>query len=258
MPTLNGIYHASLQASDLAGVSGLHDAIVTYVDGLGTSRGTASGLTATTAGQPGLGHLSFPLSLDATRPARINVHLCIGSSTASADNNQLAIYFSDGTNPANGLYFSAGMNSMQLQMWGAKQAGKLWELPAASHPEPAGRCSWIGSEQALAASMGKATNRCGPVWIPDNATDLQAPNNTSVPASYQSRALGFSAVLSAAMLSNMTGIYLSNTSANSMITGVYVSQGRLDGPSDGAMPVPGLFQPVVPRRRKHGSELPVQ
>ena len=30
-----------------------------------------------------------------------------------------------------------------------------------------------------------------------------------------------------------------------MVTGVYVAQGRLDGPTDGAMPVPGLLQPVV-------------
>ena len=244
MPPLNGIYHASLQASDLAGVSGLHDATVTYVDASGTSQGTASGLTATTAGQPGLGHLSFPLSLDATRPARINVHLCIGSSTASADNNQLAIYFSDGTNPANGLYFSAGMNSMQLKMWGANSLANY----GATGGIPSGTCGslfmdWIGTGPGGVDGQGNEQVWAG--WIPDNATDLQAPNRTYVTASYQPRGVGFSAVLSASMLSNMTGIYVSNASASSMVTGVYVSQGRLDGPSDGAMPVPGLFQPVV-------------
>lgn len=243
MPALTGIYHSSLSTANLSTNSGLSDATVTYIDSSGAGQGTATGIVAATAGQAGTASILFPQPLDVTRPARIDVHLCIGSSTISPDNNQLKIYFSNGPNPANGLYFSVGMNSMQLQMWGAS---KLTNYGTGGIPS--GTCGsvfmdWLGTGAGGVDAQGNEQVWAG--WIPDNPTDLQAPNNTAVPSTYLPTALGFSAVLNASMLTNTTEIYISDASANTVVTGVYVSQGRLDGPTDGAMPVPGLFQPVV-------------
>jgi hypothetical protein len=243
MPALTGIYDSSLTTADLASNSGLSNTTATYVDALGAVQGSATGVAAATPGQTGTASIPFLHPLDATQPARINVHLCIGSSTTSSDNNQLKIYFSNGPNPADGLYFSVGMNSMQLQMWGTPELTNY-----GSTGIPSGTCGsvfmdWLGTGPGGVDAQGNEQMWAG--WIPDNPTDLQAPNNTAIPSSYEPTALGFSAVLDASMLSNTTGIFISDASANTMVTGVYVSQGRLDGPIDGAMPVPGLFQPVV-------------
>lgn len=243
MPALNGLYNSKLTTAALTAASGLSNATINYADSSGTIKGTATGLVAASPGQAGTGSIPFPAPMDATRPARINVHICIGSSTASPDDNQLAIYFSNGANPANGLYFSAGMNSIQLQMWGKTELASY-----GSGSIPSGTCGsvfmdWIGTGPGGVDAQGNEQVWAG--WIPDDATDLQAPNNTAVPSAYQPTALGFSAKLDPSMLSNTTGIFISNSSSNSMVTGVFVSQGRLDGPADGAMPVPGLFQPFV-------------
>ena len=243
MPALTGIYQPSLTIGNLTANSGLSNATVHYVDSSGASQGTASGIAANIAGQAGTGSMPYPQTLDATQPTRINVHLCIGSSTTAADNNQLKIYFSNGPTLSNGLYFSVGMNSMQLQMWGVPEltnygAGVI----------PSGTCGsvfmdWLGTGPGGVDAQGNEQVWAG--WIPDNATDLQAPNNTSIPTTYQPAGLAFSSLLSASMLSNTNEIFISDASANTLVTGVYVSQGRLDGPTDGVMPVPGLFQPVV-------------
>jgi hypothetical protein len=243
MPPLSGIYDSPLTTADLTANSGLSNATVTYVDSSGAAQGTATGVITATPGQAGTASIPFPNPLDATRPARIDVHLCIGSSTTSPDNNQLRIYYSNGANAANGLYFSVGMNSMQLQMWGTPELTSY-----GSAGIPSGTCGsvfmdWLGTGPAGVDAQGNEQVWAG--WVPDNPTDLQAPNNTAVPSAYEPTALGFSAVLNASMLSNTTEIFISNASANTMVTGIYVSQGRLDGPTDGAMPVPGLFQPVV-------------
>src|ERR1035438_771358 len=243
MPSLTGIYNSSLSTGNLTANSGLSNATVTYVNSSGVVQGTATGVAAATAGLAGTASISFPHPLDATQPARINVHLCTGSSTTSPDNNQLKIYFSNGPNPANGLYFSVGMNSIQLQMWGTPELTNY-----ASTGIPSGTCGsvfmdWIGTGQGGVDSQGNEQVWAG--WIPDNPTDLQAPNNTAVPSTYEPTALGFSAVLNDSMLASTTEIFISEASANTLVTGVYISQGRLDGPTDGAMPVPGFVQPVV-------------
>jgi hypothetical protein len=243
MPSLTGIYHSSLTTANLTANSGLSNATVTYVDASGAVQGTATGVIAATPGQAGTASIPFPHPLDATQPARINVHLCIGSSTTSPDSNQLKIYFSNGANPSNGLYFSVGMNFIQLQMWGTPELTSY-----GSGGIPSGTCGsvfmdWLGTGPGGVDAQVNEQVWAG--WIPDNPTDLQAPNNTTVPSTYEPIALGFSAVLDASMLSNTTEIFISDASVNTLVTGVYVSQGRLDGPTDGAMPVPGLFQPVV-------------
>ena len=96
MPPLSGIYDSTLTTADLTSNSGLSNATVTYVDSSGAAQGTATGVIAATPGQAGAASIPFPHPLDATRPARINVHICIGSSTKSPDNNLLKIYFSNG------------------------------------------------------------------------------------------------------------------------------------------------------------------
>jgi hypothetical protein len=243
MPALTGIYYSSLSTGYLTANAGLSNATVTYVNSSGVVQGTATGVVAATSGQAGTASIPLPHPLDATQPARINLHICIGSSTTTPDNNQLKIYFSNGPNPANGLYFSVGMNSMQLQMWGTPE---LTNYGAGGIPS--GTCGsvfmdWLGAGPGGVDAQGNEQVWAG--WIPDNSTDLQAPNNTFIPSTYEPTALGFSAVLNASMLANTTEIFISNASANTMVTGVYVSQGRLDGPTDGAMPVPGLIQPVA-------------
>jgi len=243
MPSLTGIYKSSLTTGNLTANSGLSNATVTYVNSTGVVQGTATGVIAATPGQAGTASIPFPHPLDATLPARINVHLCIGSSTTSPDNNQLKIYFSNGPNPASGLYFSVGMNSIQLQMWGTQELANY-----GSGGIPSGTCGsvfmdWLGTGPGGVDAQGNEQVWAG--WVPDNPTDLQAPNNTTIPPTYEPTALGFSAVLYASMLANTTEIFISDASANTLVTGVFVSQGRLDGPTDGAMPVPGLFQPVV-------------
>ena len=243
MPSLAGIYNSSLTTGNLTANSGLSNATVTYVNSSGVVQGTATGVAAAAAGLAGTASIPFPHPLDATQPARINVHLCIGSSTTSPDNNQLKIYFSNSPNSANGLYFGVGMNSIQLQMWGTPELTNY-----GSGGIPSGTCGsvfmdWLGTGPGGVDAQGNEQVWAG--WIPDNPTDLQAPNNTTIPSTYQPTALGFSAVLSASMLASTTEIFVSDASANTLVTGVYVSQGRLDGPTDGAMPVPGLFQPVV-------------
>jgi hypothetical protein len=243
MAALNGIYESGLTTADLTANAGLSNATVTFVDSTGAVQASAKGVAAATPGQAGTASIPFPYPLDATQPTRINVHLCIGSSTTSPDNNQLKIYFSNGANPANGLYFSVGMNSMQLQMWGTPELTNY-----GSAGIPSGTCGsvfmdWLGTGPGGVDAQGNEQVWAG--WIPDSPTDLQAPNNTAIPSTYEPTALGFSAVLDASMLSSTTEIFLSDASANTLVTGVYVSQGRLDGPTDGAMPVPGLFQPVV-------------
>ena len=243
MPALSGIYHSSVTTANLTANSGVGNATVTYVDSSGANKGTATGVAAATGDQAGNATIPFEQPLDVTQPARINVHLCIGSSTNSPDNNQLKIYFSNGPNPANGLYFSVGMNSMQLQMWGTPELTNY-----GSGGIPSGTCGsvfmdWLGTGPGGLDAHGNEQIWAG--WIPDNPTDLQAPNNTTIPPTYAPTGLGFSAVLDAPMLSSTTEIFISDASANTLVTGVYISQGRLDGPTDGAMPVPGLFQPVV-------------
>ncbi len=243
MPSLSGIYHSCLTTTNLTAASGLSNTTVTYVDATGANQGTATGVAAAIVGQAGNATVPFPQPLDFTRPARIDIHLCVGSSTVSPDNNQLKIYFSNGPNQANGLYFSVGMNSMQLQMWGSSKLTNY-----GSGDIPSGTCGsvfmdWLGAGPGGLDSQGNEQIWAG--WIPDNSTDLQAPNSTSIPPTYAPTGLGFSAVLNLSTLSNTTEIFISDASASTMITGVYISQGRLDGPTDGAMPVPGLFQPVV-------------
>jgi beta-glucanase (GH16 family) len=247
MPPLNGIYFPSLTLSNLANATGLTSSTATYVNGSGAVQGSATGIRAAVAGQAGTASIAIPHTFDITQPARIDVHVCIGSSTTASDNNQLQIYLSNGASAANGLYFSVGMNSMQLQMWGKPE---LENYPSGSDSSgiPSGTCGsifldWLGTGPGGVDGQGNEQVWAG--WIPDNPTDLKAPNHTAIPSTYQPTALGFSAVLTPSMLSNLSEIYISDASANTMVTGVYVSQGRLDGPVDGAMPVPGLVQPVV-------------
>jgi hypothetical protein len=233
-----------LAVANLPNATGLSNYTVTYQDGSGNTLGTATGVGATVAGTAGTATIPLPGPIDLTIPGRMDAHICFGSNSTTPDTNIIKVAFtaSNGNN-AIGVVVSGSMTQMSIFIFNSNPAnayGFTGGIP--SYTCGSMFFDWIGTGAGGLDAAGNQHSWAG--WIPDTLTGLSlAP--PAFQAAYQSVPVAVESTVIPANVAPVTSFYISDASANSIVTGVFVSQGRLDGPTDGQMPVPGYIAPVV-------------
>ena len=204
MPALNGLYFPVLQTSNLTTATGLSDA--------------PSGLVASVKGKAGTGTLSFP-TLDTTKPFRIAVKITMGD-TGGTDAATVRIVNAD-----TGGGWQIGTTGNQLNDY---------FINAHLTNVPAGTVIWFSF-----ASDGTNLMAC---MVPDKLQSLwpdKTPNSAAWPPA------GLDCIEQTANVpadlsdrkatTSINRIVITSSSTATVVNGIYLSAGRLDGPSDSKM-----------------------
>ncbi|MFC5861101.1 hypothetical protein ACFPT7_02220 [Acidicapsa dinghuensis] len=250
MPALNGFYYPALTTTNITSQGGtstnLSNYTVSYENTGGTVVGTCTGVGATTAGTAGTAYIPFLQPLDPTLPTRIVVHTCIGSNTTTPDTNLLKVAISNSGGSGSYGFIASNvsqtyMNTTQFGGTVLNEYGNTGGIP--SYTTGSFFLDYIGTGAGGLDASGNEYAWGG--WIPDTVSILQEEGIPAFGVAYTSRPVVHETAITPASLANITGIYISDASVNTIVTGVYVSQGRLDGPTDGLMPTPGYVSFIV-------------
>jgi hypothetical protein len=215
MPPLDGVYYPVLQTSNLTAPSGLSN--------------VSNGIVASKEGTTGIGTIALPHPIDPTKPWRIAV-LAQLNETSATNGYGIGIAFATSLNNSSG-YFGWTYSGT----WGFSGGGmNKYTGVGGTGPSP-GTWVWF-----TAQSDGNYISLC---MFPSPLTEINFSGSTfggkwtgsnycveTLPA-----ALAYNNL---PVFQGMYSIVVSSASTSDVIAGVYVSEGRLDGPSDGRLEPP--------------------
>ncbi len=214
MPALNGFYFPALQTSNLTTSTGLSN--------------SPSGLVASVNGKAGAGTISFP-TLDTTKPFRIAVKITMGETGGTGATNVKIV----NTNTGGGWQIGTAGNQLNEYFMNSHLTNV-----------PAGTVIWFSF-----ASDGANLMTC---MIPDRPQSLRllgtaysapwppasldcAEQAANVPVNLPDRAA----------TTSINQIAITSSSTATVVNGIYLSEGRLDAPSDSRMLPPMVLNTAI-------------
>jgi len=221
MPALNGLYHALLRTSDLTSSSGLANA--------------PGGIVAAVDGTAGTGVIQLPSAIDPTKPWRLAVLVQVN------DGNRTHISLQNPNKSQSGFTWDflgtggvAGYGASGSHGGSGPSAQYTFGYTGATGGIPAG--TWIWAE---VASDG---NFVWPCVIPatySTINTLPVYNNPWDGSQYcGEQQSNYIDSTYGASYTGLQTITFTQASTKNVIAGIYFSQGRLDGPTDGKLSPP--------------------